>query len=119
MRTESLRLLSHAVTAVVSTRALGARASPQVLLRWGLQRGTSQIPKATTAEHLAANLEVLAFELPEEDFHALNTLGYQARVLSVSAASQVAMHACMTGLLTRDYLRILYQGATAELLGNE
>lgn len=51
----------------------------QVLLRWGIQRGTSVIPKATKVSHLKRNLEAANWELPPEDFKLLNFLGYQAR----------------------------------------
>ncbi len=71
------------------------RARLQVLLRWGLQRGTSQIPKATNVKHLRSNLEVLDFELPKEDFYALNTLGYQAR----TGLFPACMHAYLSARL--------------------
>ena len=49
----------------------------QVLIRWGIQRGTSTILKATTVSHLKSNLEAANWELPPEDYKALNFLGYQ------------------------------------------
>lgn len=49
----------------------------QVLIRWGIQRGTSVIPKATSVEHMKSNLEAANWELPPEDFKLLNFLGYQ------------------------------------------
>ncbi|KAK9908006.1 hypothetical protein WJX75_001418 [Coccomyxa subellipsoidea] len=53
----------------------------QVLIRWGIQRGTSTILKATTVSHLKSNLEAANWELPPEDYKALNFLGYQKRML--------------------------------------
>ncbi|PMB73579.1 NADP-dependent D-sorbitol-6-phosphate dehydrogenase [Beauveria bassiana] len=45
----------------------------QVLLKWGLQRGTSVIPKAFTPSHITDNLAVLTLEdLPDEDMTAIN-----------------------------------------------
>ncbi len=51
----------------------------QVLVRWGLQRGTSTIPKSTKVSHMRANLEAAHWELPPDELKALNVLGYQAR----------------------------------------
>ncbi|KAM3460107.1 hypothetical protein NHJ6243_006249 [Beauveria neobassiana] len=47
----------------------------QVLLKWGLQRGTSVIPKAFTPSHITDNFAVLALEdLPDEDMTAINEI---------------------------------------------
>ncbi|OAA36896.1 Aldo/keto reductase [Beauveria brongniartii RCEF 3172] len=47
----------------------------QVLLKWGLQRGTSVIPKAFTLSHIADNFATLALaDLPDEDFTAVNEI---------------------------------------------
>jgi diketogulonate reductase-like aldo/keto reductase len=58
-----------------------------VLVRWGIQRGTSVIPKATKVAHMKANLEAANWELPPDDFKALNFLGYQVRPVLSSASS--------------------------------
>lgn len=40
----------------------------QLLLKWGLQRGTSVIPKAYTPSHIIDNIAVLELpDLPKED----------------------------------------------------
>lgn len=47
----------------------------QVLLKWGLQRGTSVIPKAYTPSHIVDNLAVLKLaNLTEEDMCAINDI---------------------------------------------
>ncbi|KAM3428305.1 hypothetical protein MY4824_008916 [Beauveria thailandica] len=47
----------------------------QVLLKWGLQRGTSVIPKAFTPSHIADNFAVLALEdLTDQDCTAINEI---------------------------------------------
>lgn len=51
----------------------------QVVLRWGVQRGTSVIPKSVVPEHIEANLRVLEWDLPEEEFISLNSLPVQVR----------------------------------------
>ncbi|KAL9625934.1 MAG: hypothetical protein Q9204_007719, partial [Flavoplaca sp. TL-2023a] len=39
----------------------------QVLLRWATQRNVAVIPKSNNKERLAQNLDVLGFDLKEED----------------------------------------------------
>jgi len=46
----------------------------QVLVRWGVQRGTSVIPKSTNAERLAQNLDVFTFALDADDMAAIGRL---------------------------------------------
>ncbi|GAB4813893.1 hypothetical protein N2152v2_000939 [Parachlorella kessleri] len=53
----------------------------EVVLRWGVQRGCSVIPKSTSEDHLRSNLAVLDWELSEDDFEALNSLETQCRML--------------------------------------
>lgn len=44
----------------------------QVLIRWGLQRGTCPIPKANRRDHLEEDIAVFDFELGEDEMAALN-----------------------------------------------
>lgn len=54
----------------------------QVLLRWGLQHGTSIIPKSTNPDRIKSNLEgALGWELPQEDYEALCRLRVQQRMV--------------------------------------
>ena len=53
----------------------------QVLIRWALQRGTSVIPKSANPERIRENFHVWDWELSAEQFHALNTLEPQTRML--------------------------------------
>jgi len=46
----------------------------QVLLLWGLQRGTSVIPKSVTASRIEANYALDGWELSKEEFEKLNSL---------------------------------------------
>ncbi len=47
----------------------------QMLLKWGLQRGTSVIPKAYTPAHIVDNFAVLALpDLPKEDRIAIDEI---------------------------------------------
>jgi len=61
----------------------------QVLLRWGVQRGTSVIPKSTKQQRLRSNLELFDWQLQQEDFDKLNQLPLQVSGLPAwSAASE-------------------------------
>lgn len=40
----------------------------QVLIKWGIQRGTSVIPKSSHEERTNENIQVFSWEIPEEDF---------------------------------------------------
>ena len=46
----------------------------QVVLRWGVQRGYSVIPKSENLERMASNLAVEGFSLSEEEMAAVNSL---------------------------------------------
>lgn len=51
----------------------------QVVLRWGIQRGTSVIPKSTRVERMRENLDVFDFELSNEDMASINALNINRR----------------------------------------
>ncbi|KAK8546050.1 hypothetical protein V6N13_067288 [Hibiscus sabdariffa] len=53
----------------------------QVLVKWGMQRGTSVIPKSSNPERIKENIKVFDWELPEDDFQALCNIPQQKRVL--------------------------------------
>lgn len=40
----------------------------QICIKWGLQHGTSVIPKATGEDHVVGNIDVFDWELSSEDF---------------------------------------------------
>eukprot|EP00357_Protocruzia_adherens_P004402 CAMPEP_0115021128 /NCGR_PEP_ID=MMETSP0216-20121206/30674_1 /TAXON_ID=223996 /ORGANISM="Protocruzia adherens, Strain Boccale" /LENGTH=304 /DNA_ID=CAMNT_0002393369 /DNA_START=8 /DNA_END=922 /DNA_ORIENTATION=- len=50
------------------------KTSAQILLNWGLTRGTSVIPRTTKIERLTENFESLGFTLSEEDVEKINSL---------------------------------------------
>jgi diketogulonate reductase-like aldo/keto reductase len=54
----------------------------QVVLRWGIQRGTSVLPKSTNFDRLRSNLEVTDWALSEEDMKALSSIDDQARIIA-------------------------------------
>ena len=46
----------------------------QVMLMWGIQRGTSVIPKSVTAARIEKNFELDGWELSERDMNELSSL---------------------------------------------
>jgi diketogulonate reductase-like aldo/keto reductase len=68
---------------VVNTiAAILGRNAGQVLIRWALQRGTSVIPKSTSDSRIQGNLDVLDWDIPDEDFRALTGLAFQQRMVN-------------------------------------
>lgn len=51
----------------------------QVVLRWGVQRGNSIIPKSSRPERLKENLEIFDFELTQEEMDAISSLNLNRR----------------------------------------
>ena len=72
MATEADSLLVHPVVAAIA--AAVRRTPAQVLLRWGVQRGTAVIPKTSRPERLAENLAVFDFSLSPEQMTAIGGL---------------------------------------------
>ncbi|KAF2019067.1 Aldo/keto reductase [Aaosphaeria arxii CBS 175.79] len=52
----------------------------QVLLMWGLQRGTSVIPKSVTASRIEANYELDGWELTDEEVKAIDAFPERFKV---------------------------------------
>jgi len=56
------------------------RKSPaQIVLRWGVQRGTAVIPKTARPERLAENLDLFDFELSDDEMRTLDGLDRHRR----------------------------------------
>ena len=65
-------LLTHPT--VQSVAAEYGKTPAQVLIRWSLQLGNSVIPRSSSPERIAENLDVFVFELAAEHMDALNGL---------------------------------------------
>ena len=51
----------------------------QVVLRWGVQRGTAIVPKTTSPDRLRENLSIFDFELSADEMQAINSLDRNRR----------------------------------------
>jgi len=67
-------------TAEVQSVAAECQRTPgQVLLRWGIQRGTAVIPKTESPERLVENLAIFDFELSEGQMQSISSLNRHRR----------------------------------------
>lgn len=55
------------------------RSAAQVVLRWGVQRGNSIIPKTSKPQRLVENAALFDFRLSAEDMHAISALNRNQR----------------------------------------
>ena len=65
--------LLEAPVVLSAAQRLG-RTPAQVLLRWGLQRGTAIIPKTTRPERLQENIDLFGWSLTEDEMTAISRL---------------------------------------------
>ena len=64
------------------TKAIAAevgKTPAQVVLRWGIQRGTSIVPKTSRLERLKENLDLFDFELTDQQMNTLSALNQNRR----------------------------------------
>lgn len=66
------------------------RTPAQVVLRWGVQRGTSVIPKTSRASRLVENLSVFDFTLSDDDMAAISALNQNRRFNDPGAFCELA-----------------------------
>jgi D-xylose reductase len=65
--------------AVTAAAARHRKTPAQVVLRWGVQRGTAVIPKTSRADRLAENLALFDFELTADEVRAIDGLDRNRR----------------------------------------
>lgn len=70
MAGENDSLLEHPTLVAIGRRV--GRSVAQVILRWGVQRGTAVIPKTSRVDRLAENAALFDFELTAEDMAAID-----------------------------------------------
>jgi D-xylose reductase len=64
----------------------------QVVLRWGVQRGTAVVPKTSRPERLAENLALFDFELPADEMAAISALNRNRRFNDPGVFCEAAFH---------------------------
>lgn len=72
MASRSESLLDNPIIQCIGLDA--GKSAAQVLLRWGIQRGTAVIPKTSNPERMAENLNLFDFELSPADMDAISGL---------------------------------------------
>ena len=77
MASEHESVLDTAVVQDIATRVM--RTPAQVILRWGIQRGTAIIPKTSRVERLSENAALFDFELDDADMKAITALNRNQR----------------------------------------
>ena len=77
MAGEQESLLNQAVLRKVAQQV--KRTPAQVLLRWGVQRGTAVIPKTSNPSRLRENLALFDFTLSEDEMAAISALNANHR----------------------------------------
>jgi diketogulonate reductase-like aldo/keto reductase len=65
---------------IAEIAATVGRSPAQIILRWHLQHGYIAIPKASSRSRMAANLDVLGFELSEADMLRIDSLDTGERI---------------------------------------
>ena len=56
----------------------------QIILRWGVQRGTTVIPKTSKKERLVENMSLFDFALTEEEMRIISGLNKNKRYCDAS-----------------------------------
>lgn len=77
MAEASESLLEH--EAIKAIAAANDRSPAQVLLRWGVQRGTLVVPKTSNVDRLRENLAVFDFSLSQEEMQSISDLNRNRR----------------------------------------
>ena len=77
---------------VVAAAERSGKTPAQVVLRWGVQRGTSIIPKTTKKERLAENLDIFDFELTDEEMAAISGLNQNRRFNDTAVFTEAAFN---------------------------
>ena len=77
MATENDSVLIHPIVQKIASAH--GRTAAQIVLRWGVQRGTAVIPKTSRLERLRENLDLAGFELSEAEMASIQSLDKNQR----------------------------------------
>ncbi len=78
--------------AVLAAAERVGRTPAQIVLRWGVQRGTSIIPKTTRRERLVENLALFDFELDDKEMSAISALNRNRRFNDTAVFCEAAFN---------------------------
>ena len=68
------------------------RTPAQIVLRWGVQRGTAVIPKTSRPERLRENLAIFDFELKPDEMQSITVLDRHQRFNDPGVFCEAAFH---------------------------
>lgn len=77
MATESDSVLTHPVVEQIAKTH--HRTAAQIVLRWGVQRGTAIVPKTSHLERLRENIDLAGFELTQPEMDSISSLDKNQR----------------------------------------
>lgn len=77
MAEESDSLLTNEVVTEIAARQ--GKSPAQILMKWGVQRGTAIVPKTSRVERLKENLSLFDFELSSEEMLVISALNRNRR----------------------------------------
>jgi D-xylose reductase len=77
---------------VRATAAAHGRTPAQVVLRWGVQRGTAIVPKTSRPDRLAENLAIFDFELTADEMAEISALNRNRRFNDPGDFCEKAFH---------------------------
>lgn len=77
---------------VTAAAARTGKTPAQVLLRWGVQRGTAVVPKTARPDRLAENMAVFDFTLTDEEMAAISALNRNRRFNDPGVFAEAAFH---------------------------
>jgi D-xylose reductase len=81
--------------AIVEAAQRHGKTPAQIVLRWGVQRGTAVVPKTSRIDRLAENLALFDFELSAEEMHAIGALDRGRRFNDPGVFGEAAFHTFM------------------------
>ena len=70
-------VLGHPIVAEIAGSV--GKTAAQVVLRWGVQRGTAVIPKTSSVERMRENINIFDFELTSQQMAAIDSLDQHRR----------------------------------------
>jgi D-xylose reductase len=84
-------VLEQAVVCAAAQRH--GKTPAQVVLRWGIQRGTAVVAKTSRPERLVENLALFDFELATDEMAAISALNCNRRFNDPGVFCEAAFHA--------------------------